>query len=133
MIGVLSVVNAFGMVIDSYTGEILAGIRDEKTGGFYTIDDIVDRMPSPDPFASNTTLCTVVTDASFSKEEVTKIAQMAQDGLARAIFPAHTMIDGDIVFAMSAGEKDAEVDRVGMVASQLVAQSIAYAVHAPGV
>ena len=54
----------------------------------------------------NTTIGVVATDAGLTKSQARKIAQMAQDGLGRAIRPAHTMFDGDTVFCMATGKKD---------------------------
>jgi L-aminopeptidase/D-esterase-like protein len=61
-------------------------------------------LPKTGP-ARNTTLGLVATDAVLSKTQAQKVAQMAQDGLARAIRPAHTMFDGDIVFCLATGKR----------------------------
>ncbi len=79
------------------------------------------------PFArpgANTTLAVVATNARMNKEMATKVAQMAQDGVSRATRPAHTMFDGDIVFALSVGEKKADVNVIGAVAADLVAEAV---------
>jgi L-aminopeptidase/D-esterase-like protein len=83
----------------------------------------------------NTTLVVVATDASLTKSQAKRLAVMAQDGLARAIFPVHTPIDGDIVFAAATGRRplaDAPRDliRLGAVAMQVVARAIARGVFA---
>ncbi|MEW6545472.1 MAG: P1 family peptidase [Bacillota bacterium] len=78
----------------------------------------------------NTTLAVVATDAHLTKEEVNKLAQMAQDGLARAISPAHTMFDGDVVFALATGKRQANVTLVGALAAEAVAEAIRRAVLA---
>ena len=52
----------------------------------------------------NTTLGVVATNARLTRPQATKVAQMAHDGLARAIEPIHTSVDGDVVFAASAGD-----------------------------
>ena len=77
----------------------------------------------------NTTLVVVSTDARLSKLEAAKMAAMAQDGLARAISPVHTMFDGDIVFALSCGEKQADLNTLGTVAADATAQAIVRAVQ----
>ncbi|MFQ5752280.1 MAG: P1 family peptidase, partial [bacterium] len=105
-IGVLVIVNALGDVVDPNSGKIVAGARDPKTGDFLDSNEYL-KTNQIEPFqpATNTTLAVVATDAQLTKEEVIKVAQMAQDGLSRAIRPAHTPFDGDIVFSLSVGEK----------------------------
>ena len=66
--------------------------------------------------------------AGLNKEQINKVAQMAQDGLARAVRPAHTMQDGDTIFALSTGDKKADVNIVGAFAAEVFAQAIVRAV-----
>jgi L-aminopeptidase/D-esterase len=83
------------------------------------------------PFpATNTVIGVVATNARLNKEAVNKVAQMAQDGIARAVRPAHTMYDGDTLFALATGEKPADVNLVGAFAAETVAQAIARAAKA---
>ncbi|MBD3288382.1 peptidase S58 family protein, partial [candidate division KSB1 bacterium] len=74
---------------------------------------------------SNTTLGVVATNADLNREETTKIAQMAQDGFARAIYPAHTQFDGDIIFALSTNS-EAKIDPllIGTIAADLTATAV---------
>jgi len=74
--------------------------------------------------ASNTVIGVVATNARLNKEEVNKVAQMAQDGVARAVRPAHMMFDGYTIFALAAGEKRADVNLVGAYAAEVVAEAI---------
>jgi len=78
----------------------------------------------------NTVIGVVATNARLSKEQVNKVAQMAQDGLARSIRPAHTMLDGDTLFVMATGARRADVNIVGAFAAEVVAQAILRAVRA---
>ena len=78
--------------------------------------------------ASNTIIGLVATNAALSKEEANKVAHMAQDGLARAVRPAHTMFDGDTIFSLSAGDRKADVTLVGAYAAEVTAQAILRAV-----
>jgi L-aminopeptidase/D-esterase-like protein len=82
--------------------------------------------------AQNTTIVVVATDAAFDKVQMQKVAQMAQNGLARVLRPAHTMFDGDTVFALSVAEehhpKRADVNVVGEVAAEAVAEAVLRAV-----
>jgi len=75
---------------------------------------------------ANTTIGVVATNARFTKLQMTKIAQMAHDGYARAINPVHTMADGDTIFAMSTGTSDvaADVSAVGGIAATVMSRAI---------
>jgi L-aminopeptidase/D-esterase-like protein len=70
----------------------------------------------------------VATNARLTKAGATKVAQMAQDGLARAIHPAHTMFDGDTIFALATGEMEADISMVGAFAAEVMAEAIVRAV-----
>ncbi|HLZ61865.1 MAG TPA: P1 family peptidase [Ktedonosporobacter sp.] len=93
-VAALVVVNALGDIIDPKTQQVIAGAR----------NPLEDSFQAANPF-SNTTIAVVATDASLTKEETNKIAQMAHNGLAQAIQPAHTMFDGDTVFALALGPR----------------------------
>ncbi len=100
VVGAMAVVNAFGDVRDPSTGTVLAGPRLDDG----TLGDSVEHLIEAAPFlqwGENTTLAIVVTNARLTKPAVTKVAQMAHDGLARAVYPVHTSVDGDVVFAAS--------------------------------
>ena len=83
-------------------------------------------------FASrgNTVIGVVATNAVLSKEGANKVAQMAHDGIARAVRPAHTMLDGDTLFAISTGRKKADVNVVGAFGAEVVADAVERAVLA---
>jgi len=78
---------------------------------------------------TNTMIGAVATNARLTKSEATKVAQMAHDGLARAVRPAHTMLDGDTIFAISTGTKNADVTAVGSFAAEVMTQAILRAVN----
>ena len=129
-LGVLVVVNAFGDIVDSKTGKIIAGVLDPKSGK--PADTLRILQESPPTMAGNrqnTTLAVVATNADFTKEQINKIAGMAQNGIARSTRPSHTMFDGDIVFAMSTGLEKGEVNLFGELAAQLVSDAIVKAVQ----
>jgi len=129
MVGVLVVINALGDVIDPSSGKIIAGARRDD-GGFVDTQEWLKENPvSPFKTWGNTTLAAVATNAAFKKEAITKIAEMAQDGLSRAIRPAHTPFDGDMVFALSVGDEQADTMAVGAIAAELVAEAIVRAVR----
>lgn len=131
IVGALVVVNAVGDVVDPWTGKLLAGPRDEQGKGFIsTVELLADGgVVRSKTLAENTTLGVVATNAALSKEQVNKVAQMAQDGVARCIKPSHTMHDGDVMFALSLGDKRADVTVVGAVAAEVVAEAIVRAVQ----
>ena len=81
-------------------------------------------------FAGNTVIGAVATNARLTKAQVNKVAQMAHDGLARAVRPAHTMFDGDTIFALATGKKNASVTLVGALAAEAMAEAIVRGVRA---
>jgi L-aminopeptidase/D-esterase-like protein len=127
-IGALVVVNALGDVIDPQSGKVVAGAKNDD-GSFVNTQEYLKANPlSPFKSWGNTLLAVVATNAAFKKEAITKIAEMAQDGVARAIRPAHTPFDGDMVFSLSVGDEKADAMTVGAIAAELVAQAIVRAV-----
>lgn len=129
-VGALAVVNAFGDVRDPATGVLLAGARnapDSRT--FADTAAAMRRGVLPRRYRpENTTLALVATNARLTKLEATKIAQMAQHGLVRAISPVHTTLDGDLVISLATGEVEAETNAVGVAAAEAVAEAILRAV-----
>ncbi|MEW6187742.1 MAG: P1 family peptidase, partial [Thermodesulfobacteriota bacterium] len=106
-VAALVAVNSLGTVIDPQTG-LPWEWRLEKNGEFGEPDKMAVHLPDPpQPLpAGNTTIGVIATDALLTKAQAQKIAQMAHDGLARAIRPAHTMFDGDTLFCMATGAID---------------------------
>src|ERR1700690_580792 len=84
--------------------------------------------------AENTTLAVVVTDANLTKPQAKRLAMIAQTGFARAIYPVHAPVDGDVVFAAATGEKPIDplvgLTELGMVAANVVSRAIARGVFA---
>src|SRR5204863_480654 len=81
----------------------------------------------------NTTLVAVVTDAILTKPQAKRLAMIAQTGMARAIYPVHAPLDGDVVFAAATGAKPIDplfgLTELGMVAANVVARAIARGVY----
>ena len=129
-VGAIVAANAFGDVVDPDTGKIIAGPRDiEKSGFLNTIEIMKKSKESLSSLPTNTTIGVVATDASLDKEQVNKMAQLAHDGLARTIRPAHTMVDGDAMFALATGkEGPGDVTMLGAIAAEVVAAAIVRAV-----
>lgn len=132
VVGALMAVNPFGDVIDPHSGAILAGARklrsDDPADTLEVMKSMLGKLALR--FASNTVIGVVATNARLTKEDANKVAQMAQDGIARAVRPAHTMFDGDTLFALSIGRKRADASLVGAYAAEVVAQAIVRAVKA---
>jgi len=140
VIGALVAVNAFGDVIDPQNGSTLAGARSTNLGplklgqdGYFgntleTMKTFIGRTVLSFATKANTVIGVVATNAKLSKPEATKVAQMAQDGIARAIRPAHTMLDGDTIFALATGEKRSDSSTIGAFAAEVMAQAIVRAV-----
>ena len=128
-VGALSVVNNLGDVLDP-AGKIIAGTLDPKTGEFADTAKVMAQMAplAPQPISENTNLVVVATDAFLDKTGAAKLARMASAGMARALKPAHTTFDGDIVFAFSTGNRPGEVNRLGIIAADMVGIAIARAV-----
>jgi L-aminopeptidase/D-esterase-like protein len=134
VVGAIVAVNAFGDVVDPRSGEILAGARPLKGDGFTdtlaTLKGMVGKTTMRFAGRGHTVIGTVATNARLSKEGANKVAQMAHDGLARAVRPAHTMFDGDTLFALATGKKRADVNVVGAYAAEVMAEAIVRAVQA---
>ncbi|MDA0328313.1 MAG: P1 family peptidase [Gemmatimonadetes bacterium] len=126
-------VNAVGDIVDPATGRIVAGARTPDGTGFVDMRRVL-REAGTNPEAeagANTTIGVVATNATLTKSQTTKIAQMAQDGLARAIYPAHTAGDGDTVFSLATGAwtGEASVTVIGALAADVMAEAILRAVR----
>lgn len=122
VIGALVAVNAVGDVVDPKNGNVLAGLH---PGGSLAW---MKRNQPRRVVKSNTVIGVVATNAKLTKAQATKVAQMAQDGLARVIRPAHTLIDGDTIFALSTGREKVDVSMVGAFAAEAMAEAILRAV-----
>ena len=144
-------VNAVGDIVDPMRAELVAGARDPESGGLVDslsvavarFDSFFFRSPDKNPnqrsasqfdaepetsqpVQENTTIGVIATNLSLSKTEVTKLAQMAQAGVSRTTRPAHTLYDGDCLFALATGALDAQVELslLGAVAAEVVAAAV---------
>ncbi len=144
VVAALIAVNAFGDVVDPHSGAILAGARTLQSGPITlgASDYFADTLQTMKTLAGrtvlrfaslqNTVIGVVATNARLNKEEANKVAQMAHNGLALTIRPAHTMLDGDTIFALATGQRAADVNIVGAFAAQAVASAIHNAVLSAG-
>jgi L-aminopeptidase/D-esterase-like protein len=110
------------------TGKILAGPRKPDGTGFLSTSKLLkgEFKEAVAPF--NTVIGAVATDARLSKAEANRLARVAQVGIARTIDPCHTMYDGDALFALSLGEKEADFSALGAAAAVVVAEAIIRAI-----
>jgi L-aminopeptidase/D-esterase-like protein len=129
VVAALAVVNAVGDVIEPGTGKILAGPRRPDGRGFLSTSELWKGGFKEAVPPSNTVIGVVATDARLSKTEANKLACMAQVGIARTIDPCHTMYDGDALFTLSLGEKEADLTALGAATAQVVAQAIVRAIR----
>jgi L-aminopeptidase/D-esterase-like protein len=126
----LVAVNALGDVKDPATGKIVSGARKSADSReFADSEDQIKRGATGGRTISHTTLAVVATNARLTKVQANKLAQLGGLGMARTIFPVNTMFDGDIVFALSIGDKSADVNTLGVAAAEAVGQSIIRAVR----
>ena len=125
IVAAIVVVNALGNVVNPDTGEIVAGGKED--GSFV---DITERLLDANLVqGTNTTIGVVATNATLTSAEVNRIAEMAHDGMARAIQPSHTMFDGDTLFTLATGaHTGSSVNTVGILAAEVVAEAIVNAV-----
>jgi L-aminopeptidase/D-esterase-like protein len=132
-VAALIVVNAFGDIVDPATDRLVAGVRTEDGKGLADARVLLrSGVAQKAPVGENSTIGVVVTNARLTKAQATKIAQMAHDGLARAISPIHTMYDGDTIFALATGTlaADADPSTVGALAAEVVAEAVLRGVRA---
>nr|VFJ96369.1 MAG: L-aminopeptidase/D-esterase [Candidatus Kentron sp. LFY] len=134
-VGAIVVVNAFGDVVDPKTGGIIAGARGEMAGQFADSIQVLLNSAGHGPLRGmNTTIGIVATNARLNKIQLRKVAQMAHNGLARAIRPVHTLFDGDTVFAVSVSEREIEGEpgrslmMVAVAAQEVLERAIGIAV-----
>ena len=134
VVAAMVAVNAVGDVIDPSTGRGVAGIRTEDGKGLADARRLMrtGALAAAATIGRNTTIGVVATNATLTKAQATKVAQMAQDGLARTIWPAHSPFDGDTIFALATGERPGPPDlmAIGALAADVVAEAVLRAVRA---
>ncbi|HEX2114802.1 MAG TPA: P1 family peptidase [Alphaproteobacteria bacterium] len=139
-IGAIAAVNAFGSVLVPNSPHFWAAPLEQNAefGGrglpSAALRDLEPEIAKPALPAANTTIAVVATNAVLTKAEAQRLAIMAQDGLARAIRPAHTPFDGDVVFALATGSRPltqpTDLFRIGALAADCLARAIARGVYA---
>jgi L-aminopeptidase/D-esterase-like protein len=152
IVGALVAVNAGGSPINPATGEFYAAFLEtdnefgglKKTSSLSSRGDKGQRVTRKTDAITHTTIAVAATNVVLTKVQATKVAQMAHDGMARAIRPVHTMFDGDAIFALSTGEKAigdlgevgqwgdmaARINTIGSAAADTLARAIIHAMLA---
>ncbi len=131
VVAAIVAVNAVGDVMDPKTGKIIAGARKPDGSGFMdSMQQIREGYNVELQAAANTTAGVVATNVALDKTQMTKIAQMAQDGFARTIAPSHTLADGDTIFAVATGASSVRADHgsIGALAADVMAEAVLRAV-----
>ena len=141
VVSAIMVVNAVGEIIDPKSNQVLAGARNPEiakkvlnkkemfVNSLELMRGPIGRTIFDLAAPSNTVIGVVATNARLNKIQATKVAQMAQNGLARTIRPTNTMLDGDTMFALSTGKKKINPNIIGAFATEVVSTAIINAVQ----
>ncbi|MGB9975967.1 P1 family peptidase [Thermovenabulum sp.] len=132
VVGAIVAVNAFGDVVDPGNGQIIAGALKDNLEDFADTLKIMESIgvnqQNKNVFIGNTTIGVVATNARLTKAEAKKVASMAHNGFAKTIRPCHTMYDGDTIYALSTSDLKADINLVGSLACEVMAQAVIKAV-----
>ncbi len=133
-VGALVAVNCLGDVVDPQTGKRIAGLlaEDGRTLADTEAVMVASLSDAKSLFSGgtgHTTIGVVATNALLTKAQATKVASMAQDGYARTMRPAHTLVDGDTIFALSVGNVEADCSVVGLLAARAMERAVIAAVE----
>lgn len=139
-VGAIVALNAIGDIVDPATGATVAGLLSQDKKGFRRSADVLyagyaaqvasGADPQEPGMAANSTIGAIVTNAALNKAQLAKMAGMAHDGYARTIDPVHTSMDGDSIYGLSVGTVPAELDIVGCLAADAMAQAVLAAARA---
>lgn len=124
--------NGVGDVVDPATGRVIAGVRADDGRTFADARRLLrEGLDERGRAGEQTTLAVVATNATLTKTQATKIAQMAHDGFARAINPVHTQVDGDTIFALASGTLPGEPNMllIGALAAEATADAVVRSVQ----
>ncbi len=130
-VGALVAVNCLGDVVDPQTGKKLAGLLNANLDGLDDTEAVMIQSfaDKKNLFSGNTTIGVVATNAAFGKAQAAKVASMAHNGYARTMRPAHSMVDGDTIFAVSTGRVEADLSVVGLLAARAMERAVIAAVQ----
>ena len=129
IVAALMAVNALGDVMDD-AGTVIGGMRAADGPGFASsLEALAGIDLAHSPASENTVIGVVASNAQLDKAAANKVAQMAHDGIARAVRPAHTMFDGDTIFALATGQIASHSSLVGAYAAEMTASAIRDAIR----
>ncbi|MGV7961155.1 P1 family peptidase [Photorhabdus tasmaniensis] len=128
IVGAMVVVNAVGEIRDPKNGKTIAGACNENGHIIDLISYVIENKDNNFTQGTNTTIGIICCNANMNKSQMKKVSQMAHDGLARTIYPVHTMSDGDTIFAATTGGVDSSVNIVGILAAEVMAAAVLDAV-----
>ena len=135
VVGALAVTNSVGAIVEPSTGKLVAGPRGEERGEMRTPEQAVVERKAEEPARENTTLVCIATNAAIEHIGVQRLAVHGHDGVARSIVPAHTLGDGDTVFALTTGEVATEphdLTTLGLMAMLTVERAVVRSVELAG-
>ena len=125
VVGAIVIVNAVGDVKDPKSHETIAAGRNPKTGEWMdSCEYLKQQSESLALPGTNTTIGVVAVNAKLTKAEAKKIAQLTHNALARTIYPVHTMLDGDTIFALGTGGRTYPLDYLGQLATEAMEQAV---------
>lgn len=126
MVGAVVAVNCLGDVVDPTSGRIIAGALNKNKDGFVNTEEVLISQydKAKNVFSGNTTIGIIATNAKLTKSQAKKIASMAHNGYARTMRPAHSMFDGDTIFALGTGYIDVDTNVIGFLAARVMEQAI---------
>jgi L-aminopeptidase/D-esterase-like protein len=129
IVAALVVENALGDVIHPKTGRIIAGPHRSDGDVFWSTSELLKgKHFKRASYLSNTTIGVVATNAQLDKVQANKLAQMAGAGIARTVDPYCTMFDGDVLFALSLGDRKCDLTLLGVVAAEVTSTAIIRAI-----
>jgi L-aminopeptidase/D-esterase-like protein len=129
-VGAMIAVNCFGDVVEPLTGQIIAGARRLPDHDFVDTMGQLPQLATGFATPGNTVIGVVATNATLNKEGANKVAQMAHNGLAKTISPAHTMYDGDTIFTLASGHGGpVDVNLIGAFAVEATALAVVNAIE----
>jgi len=131
LVGAVAAVNAFGDLRNPLDGQLLAGARAAADSAeLIDSEKLICQGGTGGSFAlENTTLVVGLTNAALDRERLIQVSGVMHDGLARVLSPVHTAFDGDVTFAVSLGEHQAELNTVGLLAKQATMLAVLSAVR----
>jgi L-aminopeptidase/D-esterase-like protein len=128
IVSACTAVNSIGDIRED--GKIIAGANID--GKFINTVDMIFAGAGGAGFGQNTNIGVVATNARLTKTQLNRLARVAHNGIARAVYPAHTMMDGDTLFALSIGDMEYDLSALCEAAAEAVRRSIINAVSREG-